>query len=272
MKSLTIGFCLVANVILLGMQSVLFGFPREDAISIGKREKIHSKILKEEKNLSIFLPDGYSRSRESYPILFMFYNGEPGFHYASGIVRFLTGNTRVPRMIVVAVDVDGRRDLTPTKSAAYGPTSGGADNFIKFLKEELVPYLAEKYRTEPYRIIWSHSIGGTLCIYALLSEPDLFQAVIVSSPWFIYDQDKRFLLKNTERFLGKRSGQKNFLFITAGNEPALLPSIQGFIKILEQNAPEGLTWKFSIQKEEDHRTIMLRCLPEGLRSLYGTNR
>jgi len=252
-------------------QGLIQAQEESDDIVIGKSLIFHSNVLDEDRNVHVCLPDGYSSSDRNYPVFYMLYNGAPDFHFNSGVVAGLSRMRIIPRMILVAVDLgDARRDLTPTESDDYGPTSGGADNFLKFMKDELIPFIAKNYRTAPQRLFWSHSIGGLFGLYALLKEPDVFQSVLVSSPWMVYDQDQKYILKNTEAYLKKRNKQNNFLYICVGNEPTLIPEIEEFLRILEKAKPEGLTWKYMKMPEENHETILARSLIESLRA-FGSN-
>ena len=80
-------------------------------------------------------------------------------------------------MIVVGIEnvnQDTRyRDFTPTHAEGFHdediPTSGGADNFLNFLKKELAPFIDKNYRTEPFRIIIGTSMGGLFTSYALIN-------------------------------------------------------------------------------------------------------
>jgi predicted alpha/beta superfamily hydrolase len=241
-----------------------------EVLSIGKKEVIHSKILNEARNVHIFLPEGYSSSTIKYPVLYMLYSVPADYHFNTGIVSGLNRLRLIPKIITVAFDLgDGKRDLTPTKSRAYGPTSGGAGPFLKYVKEELIPFIDKTYRTKPERMFWSHSIGGLFGIYALLKEADLFQTVLVSSPFFVYDGDGRYLINNTQNFLKKREGQINFLYICVGKEPRLISEIKSFLDILKREKPTGLTWKYEEMPEENHMSILARSLTEGLRA-YGS--
>lgn len=251
----------------MGVASMLSAQEPGERCSIGAMEMVHSKILNEDRNVYVFLPDGYSSSNENYPVLYTLYSEAPDFHFNTGVVTGLNRFRLIPKMITVAVDLgDSRRDLTPTKSDDYGPTSGGAGNFIEFMKKELIPYIEGKYRTGSQRLYWSHSIGALFGLYTLLKEPDMFHSVLVSSPWMIYDRDQRYILRNTESYLKKRNKQNNFLYICVGNEPNLIPEIEKFIGILEKNKPEGLRWKYVKMPEEDHMSILARSLIESLRA------
>ncbi|MDH5706060.1 MAG: alpha/beta hydrolase-fold protein [Candidatus Aminicenantes bacterium] len=254
-------------MVIIGIASFAFAQEQAEQFSIGKKEVVHSAILDEDRNVYIFLPDGYSRSEEIYPVLYMLYSEAPDFHFNTGVVAGLSRMRMIPKMITVAFDLgDGRGDLTPTKSADYGPTSGGADNFLKFIKDELIPFIEKNYRTAPQRLFWSHSIGGLFGVFVLLKEPGVFHSVLVSSPWMVYDRDQRYILKNTESFLRKRSKQTNFLYICVGDEQNLIPEIEEFLRILEKNKLEGLTWKYVKMPDENHMSILARSLTESLRA------
>jgi predicted alpha/beta superfamily hydrolase len=240
----------------------------DDSICIGRRITYRSRILEEEKTLYVSLPEAYVNSGAKYPVLYTFYNVPAGFVHTTGVVRLLADLRLAPEIIVVSLPVDGMRDLTPTKAAAYGPTSGGADVFLRFLREELLPFIDREFRTEPRRLVWSHSIGGTLIIYALLAAPDLFQVHLTSSPFFIYDGKNRFLLRNASRLLKRRRDEKTYLYVAVGNEPNLKPAIDEFVRILGDDKPPGLVWDYVQMDKEDHSSIQVRSLTEGLRAFY----
>lgn len=44
---------------------------------IGKKEVVRSVILNEERNVNVFLPEGYSTSQNRYPVLYMLYSVAP---------------------------------------------------------------------------------------------------------------------------------------------------------------------------------------------------
>jgi predicted alpha/beta superfamily hydrolase len=239
-----------------------------DSICIGRQISFSSQVLKEEKTLYVSLPEGYGNSTARYPVLYTFYNGDAGFIHTTGVVRLLADLGLAPELIVVSLPVDGRRDLTPTRAAAYGAMSGGADVFLRFLREELLPYVDREFRTDARRLVWSHSIGGTLIVYALLAAPDLFQVHLTSSPFFIYDGNERFLLRNAARLLKRRKNETNYLYMAVGNEPDLKPAIDEFVRILGDTNPPGLVWDYIQMDKEDHSSIQVRSLTEGLRAYF----
>lgn len=236
----------------------------------GKIIKFESGILGEERRIFISLPAGYENSSERHPVLYcLTLEDGTDVHYAGGVARKMADAGIVPKMIVVGLcDVDGRRDLTPTHSPGYGPTSGGATTYLEHLEKEVVPFIEKEYRTRAPRIFWGHSIVGALGIYGFLKSPGLCNAYVLSSPYFVYDGREQYLLKNTESFLEKRSIEKNFLHLTVGNEPQLKGEIESFIGKLEALKPPGVQWTYSVKKDEDHRSVMAVVLPDGLRAVF----
>jgi predicted alpha/beta superfamily hydrolase len=105
-------------------------------------------------------------------------------------------------------------------------------------------------------------------VFSVLKAPWLFPAYVLSSPYFIYDGDQQYLLKSADSFLKKRTSEKNFLYLTVGDEPQLKMSIDSFVAKLEAIKPAGVEWQFSMKKDEDHRSVMAVILPEALRSVF----
>ena len=260
-SKITLWICLSSAVILC----TSYAQESEQNYIIGKAIRIRSTVLNEERTLLINLPDDYDVSQRRYPVLFLL-DGDAHFHHVTGIVHYFTIRNMIPPLIVIALpNIDRTRDFSPT-TVEQRPTSGGADRFLEFFQEELIPYVDSHYRTHPYRIIIGHSLGGLFAIYALLTQPDVFNAYIAISPSLSYDNE--LLLKKAPAFLEKSPGLKKFLFMTVGNEPRYIPRLESFSKILEEKAPNGLEWKYTYMEKEDHVSITHRSIYDGLETLY----
>ena len=127
-------------------------------VAIGETVAIRSNVLSEERTLFVAKPAGYEVGAERYPVLYLL-DGETHFRFVSGVADFLAANDRIPEMLVVAGASGGfakrRHDLTPPSAAEidnrFTPGSGGADAFLSFVGDELIPFVEKKYRTRPYR-------------------------------------------------------------------------------------------------------------------------
>jgi len=232
-------------------------------IVIGKSITFHSEIYNKDIKISISLPVRYTESNERYSV---FYTIMRPFHLTSGIIKSLG---HVMSLIYVNVDTYNSGDFLPSKIESR-PNSGNADRFLAFFKKELIPFIDSHYRTQPFKIIHSNSWGGLFCLYALLSQPDIFNAYIASTPWFIYDGDKKFMLKNSENYLKKQSYDKNFLFLTLGNDPdpGLKESFDSFVEILQNNPKKGLKIQSHYWEDEDHYSAPVKATIHGLSWIF----
>lgn len=187
-----------------------------EQIVIGTKQSIWSNILDEEREYWISLPDSYNSkgmSYKKYPVLILL-DGNLHFKSITGMVNYLSSDNyrsrKIPEMIVVGIkNVDRRRDYTPEKIITVRENNtGGGENFLSFLEDELLPELDKKYRTLPYRILFGHSLGGLLAAHIYMKDKTLFNSFIAVDPsfgtWDSETMDKKLdsLTENSfERFI-----------------------------------------------------------------------
>ncbi len=113
-----------------------------DDFVIGKYLQMNSKILNEERTIVVDLPEGYDKSHASYPVLYVLdADWEDLFTTVVATSGYLNEFGRIPKMIVVGIcNTDRTRDMTPVK-IKNEQTSGGAAFFLKFISEELMPFI-----------------------------------------------------------------------------------------------------------------------------------
>ncbi|HEU4828191.1 MAG TPA: alpha/beta hydrolase-fold protein [Gemmatimonadales bacterium] len=237
-------------------------------VIIGERTTFRSAILGAEYPLVIYRPGGYERSAERYPLLILL-DGDGHFHHASGVVDFLVANQRIPPMIVVGVGNRNRtRDLTPpTADPQMRNQTGGADRFLRFLGDELIPYLDRTNRTLDYRVLVGHSFGGLFALHALTTRPEIFDGYIAISPSTWWNQQA--LVNDLPEFLAKHRELRASLYMTTGNEGGeMLTSAQRIAEILKHDAPPTMQWEFHHMPDETHGSIPHRSLYDGLETMF----
>lgn len=239
-----------------------------------KRFTIKSAVLGEDRIVLVRTPVGYEINKVSYPVLYMT-DGDAHMGHTASTIEFLTQNGRISDLIVVGVtNTDRTRDLTPVKSTnknAAGelqfPTSGGADNFLKFFETELIPEIEKQYRVQPYRILAGHSLGGLFAIHSMISKPGLFNSYVAVSPSLQWENGEA--LKRAEEFLKNQKEMKATLFVSLGNEPgAIGESFDKFKELLSQTNIKGFEWQAERMADEDHGSVVLRSHYFGLRKVY----
>ncbi len=226
--------------------------------------KINSTILKETRNISIYLPDNYMHSESKYPVLYLL-DGGAHLQHASGAADYLSTRMLIPDIIVVAIhNIDRSRDFSPVHVDNI-PTSGGAEKFLGFLSEELVPYLDENYRTAGFNILLGHSFGGTFIGYTLLAKPKLFDAYLAVSPAMMYADN--YVVKEASAKLKPFKDTKYF-YMTVGNEDRYFESLEEYASIMKEKAGESVEFKYVKMLEEDHGTTPYITVFSGLKFIF----
>jgi enterochelin esterase-like enzyme len=139
---------------------------------------VKSEILKMERKYSIYLPAGYDKSDQSYPVLYLLHGagddhtGWVQFGQVQHIADKTIAEGKAGQMIIVMPDANtGRR--------GYFNDIQGDFNYEDFFFKELIPHIEKMYRVRTerrYRAISGLSMGGGGTIFYSLHQPDMFAA------------------------------------------------------------------------------------------------
>ena len=240
----------------LFLMSVVYG--QNENIIIGKSIRMFSKILNEERLLQIHLPENYGKDSSCYPVLITL-DGERFFNSTAATVQFLSKYGYVPPMIVVGIpNTDRNRDFSYNKTDENSII--GADLFLQFLEEELIPLINKKYKTLKFRLIKGWCATGVFCIKVLFSRPHLFNVYIASSPYLVEDAGCIFQL--VEEYSNNGLKENNFLYMSVGgrDRPDAKIEVPKFVKLLKKRKFKNLNWHYTYLEIDDHFTIDLKTL------------
>ncbi len=192
-------------------------------------------------------------------------DGESNFRWASQLAQYMCDNLQIPDLIIVGIpNTDRIRDLTPTRNPGVA-SSGGGELFEKFLGEELIPCIDVNFRTDPYRILFGHSIGGPLAMDALLRRSNAFQAYILADPSLWWDNET--LTRRAKETLPKAKDLHATVFIATARHAetnSIKSASEHFFKILKRCPSPGLQARYQYFDGEDHGSVRLQCLYDGL--------
>ena len=231
----------------------------------GITDSIYSQILKEKRFVQVLLPENYKPGNsEKYDVVYLL-DGNENIKLMSQIQQFAKAEGYISSVIIVGISNTARnRDLTPTPVKEF-TTSGGAANFLSFLKKELMPHVDKTYPTNGENILYGHSFGGLFAMYALLTEPQLFSSYLAVDPSFWWD-DEYIVKLATEKL--KEVTEKT-LYISGRDGHYREMGIDKMELTLKQKAPEGLFWKVVAYSEETHNSIKFKSMYDGLKLAYG---
>jgi predicted alpha/beta superfamily hydrolase len=231
-----------------------------------RKDSLQSVVLRQCRHLSVYLPEGYDTSKTGFPVIYVL-DGDGRCQHIVPTARFLFLNGKMPKAIVVGVtNRDRNHDFLPD-SSLYAPTGGGADLFIRFFKEELIPYVENHFRTDSIKVLIGHSYGGLFAIHALLCDPGLFNDYIAIDPSCWY-KDKMIVGEAVAGF--SRPGKwKTSLFITGREGQGMQDmGITAFGALLQKSAPGELDWRITAYPDEDHGSVTFKSAYDGLRILF----
>jgi len=259
------------------------------AITIGRRDSVTSRILKETRQLLVYTPPSYHDTTylpRPYPVLYLL-DGDAHFHSVTGLLQILgtgvNGTFAVPEMLVVAIpNTDRMRDLSPThvtagfdgKPSPALKTTGGMPAFLEFVRTELIPHVESTYRTMPYRVFVGHSLGGITTIQALYTMPDVFNAYVAIDPSLWWDNST--MLKAAKPRLNAPSLAGRALYMAQANtinaaDTTSNPHFNAMLRfnaIAEAHTTSGLRYAYRYYPQDDHGSVPLIAEYDALRFIF----
>ena len=231
-----------------------------------KKDSLQSEILKQKRILNIYLPDGYDAKDAKFPVIYVL-DADGRDQHTVPTARFLFVNGKMPKAIVVGVfNIDRNHDFLPDSSAGAS-TGGGADDFLRFFKMELIPYVNKNFKTEGFNVLVGHSFGGVFAMHAFLNDPELFDAYIAIDPSFWYKN--KMQVSSAQNEFVKSKNWNRAIFIT-GREGGGMNDmgITSMEEVLKSSAPSGLNWKIVAYPDEDHGSVPFKSVYDGLRYTF----
>jgi predicted alpha/beta superfamily hydrolase len=233
---------------------------------------VFSQILNEQRTLQIYLPEEYKPGADmKYDVVYIL-DGEIHFDDFLFIYKFARREKLLPPLILVSLS-NASASQGNTRDRDFQPDimtgdvkTGGADNFIAFFKNELIPHIDNKLPSSGNNSLFGHSLGGLFAMYVLLTEPEIFSTYYCSDPAFPRS-DGRIVPMAAETF--KNSPELNkILWIVGVEETYRNVGIEQMDSVLMTLAPEGLRWKVSIYPDETHMSVCLKGVYDGLKYVY----
>jgi predicted alpha/beta superfamily hydrolase len=188
-------------IILVCLSNTVIVYGQDVNVKLGFADSIHSSILKEKRKIIIRLPDDYDTSKKAYPVLYLLDGNTNSLLHTVSVINKLSGDENIPKMIVVAIgNTDRDRDMMPLSTKQYAVPVAGAEQFLSFIGDELIPHIEKIYRTNQQRILFGQSLSGLFTLYALLTKPRLFEGYIGRSAGWLGDMNDYFTALTDKAF------------------------------------------------------------------------
>ena len=218
----------IGIVLLLGIGKL---FAQNRVFSI----EIDSKNLGEKRKIWIYLPKNYTETSEKYPVLYMhdaqnLFDSKLSFAGEWEVDENL--DSLFAKVVVIGIEHGNQKrleELTPFPHEKYG--GGKADTYLKFVTEEVLPYINSNYRTKTDAAntwMMGSSLGGLVSFYAAIQHPDIFGKVGVFSPSFWFSDQIYALVK-----MQKNISNQFYLMCGDSESNDMVPDLEKMILLLQ---------------------------------------
>ncbi|MCZ6640798.1 MAG: alpha/beta hydrolase-fold protein [Gammaproteobacteria bacterium] len=261
---------------------------------------LHSAEIDQNFQIDVAVPLTYEMTEQKLPVVYV--TDSNGFFLVyAGMTRALQLGGELPPIILVGIgyEIDNimemlslrNRDLTPsfdkqwTEQAQSAPpplgmsreiSTGGADDFLRFIEADVKPFINEKYRTDPdNETIVGYSLGGLFALHVLFNHSDTFDKFIVGSPSIWWDQAISFTYE--ENYAKKHDDLPKRVFISSGSleetdDPEdtakMVTNARVMYARLKERGYPGLEIQHYVFDGETHMSGIAASINRGLRSVF----
>ncbi len=246
---------------------------KAEPLTIGETFTLNSRVLGEARRINVYAPPGFAAGTDQrLPVLYMPDGGlgEDFLHVAGLMQVSIANGTMRPFLLVGIENTQRRRDLTPPTSVdadrRIAPVVGGAPAFRAFLRDELMPEIARRYRVTDERAIVGESAAGLFVMDTLVQTPELFDTYIAFDPALWWDDQS--LMKGFRAFLKAHPDLQANLFVAHSAEPTIASVVVWLPVVLGEDAPKGLRWRYRSLPDETHATIYHPAALHAFREMF----
>jgi uncharacterized protein len=240
--------------------------------ALGETFSIESKLLGQRRVINVYVPPDYAKSAARYPVLYMPDGGmAEDFPHVVGSVDVSIKNAIIRPVIVVGIEnIERRHDLVDVTVIAEereaAPHAGGSAKFRGFLRDELKPLIAARYRTTAESAIIGESLAGLFVLETFVFEPTLFDAYIAADP-SVWWNEQAVVRAAGPRIAQWTAGAKQ-LYVATADAPEMAEGVGILTTALRIYAPTGVTWTYEPMPHEQHGTIYPSAALHGIRTVF----
>lgn len=247
-----------------------------------------SSIMGVTYQISTWFPPNYPEANRRYPVIYLL-DGESSLGLVSGIAFGLIWDQVIPDCLIVGVghDVDTMEEWWQARAVDLNPPENPevaapewmrpfknrrAPDFLRFLKNELIPFIESTYQADPAdRCLAGYSWGGQFSIYALFHEPELFQRYFIGSG--IWEHMLPDYLAYEEQLARQRKSLPVRAFFSVGSlEDDQAPYFPQFIEALKRRNYDDFCLESLVIEGAGHGSGGAVAYIQGLRALYSSNK
>ena len=145
-------------------------------------KKYNSEVLNDTRNLTIYLPKSYDKDSISNFPLAIVLDGHKLFDLYVGASNYYAELDQAPEQIIVGIDMKESRNKDAGYDMINGNLDNNSENFYRFIRDEMIPYIEASYKTSPFLTIVGESLTANYITHFLKEEYSIFNAYICLNP------------------------------------------------------------------------------------------
>ncbi len=232
------------------------------------KDSILSKKLDAYRYLTVSLPPSYdTETKKSYPLLFLL-DGDYLFDPFQGAINYGNYWDDLPEIIIVGLvqNRENERASDCSFDEKTGLPEGKSERFFEFIGAELLPFLQNKYRISPFKIIAGHDVTAGYMNLFLYKDNPLFNAYISLSPELTTEMEVR---------VAERLGTfKQNIFYYQSSADGDTKKMRATITTLDENIKAAkipnLNYKYDDFKGASHYSLVLYSVPSALYQFFAS--
>jgi hypothetical protein len=243
------------------------------ALVIGETWLLDSQLLSEQRRINVYLPAAYSAEQaQALPVMYMLDGGiAEDFLHVAGLLQVLSGNGGMRPFVLVGIEnTERRRDLTgPTEDPEdrkIAPRVGGSKAFRRFLSDELMPQVRQRYHVTAEAGIIGESLAGLFVVETFLEQPQLFDHYIALDPSLWWNR-AHVTTDLAERVAAHDYSGKQ-LWIATSSDPKLVQLGKGFSANLAALKLADFKVVYQPMPDETHMSIYHPAALKAFRGLF----
>ena len=224
-----------------------------------------SQDLQDVRNLKIHIPNGYAKDTTlNYPLSIVL-GDDYLFDLYVGNAKLFAKADISPKQIVVGIDMKKTYDKDVSLIKTNSALTKNSENFYKFIKEELIPYIENNYRTSPFLTIIGEGKAANFATHFFKETDPLFNAFVCLNPVFAKDINTLIDAYALARY---KQIDNSFYFYTNSNQ--FSPKKQeGIYSTLKSQLGELKSKNFSIKFDDDKKaTSYLSTITHGIPNAF----
>ncbi|OVE78759.1 hypothetical protein BVY01_04445 [bacterium I07] len=230
---------------------------------------IDSSIMGREFEIFISPPPDYENTQKHYPVVYQL-DAHLIFGVTAGAIEHLTYDKDIPGLILIGIVTRDRRNLFTPLKRANRPDTGGAPNFLRFVSEELIPFIDSEYRTDTSdRTLIGNSLGALFVFYTLFHSQDVFNRFVAGTASLGWDN--RIVFQYENEYSSIKRDLPVALYVSRGTLEGFR-HYKAFIPILKSRQYPSLHLTAELHEGMKHASTGYVSILKGLRAVFSESK